>query len=116
MEPHRKKRDGMGVCNTYLSRPGGGATTPLDDLFPCGVDPRNPKRRSWPAPVPLLSRAAVRDRGPVSQLAGAGRPRDDRRMITAERAQKFANIATSAIRLGTSLIGRSQVRLPCGSS
>ena len=33
-------------------------------------------------------------------------------MITAERAQKFANIATSAIRLGTSLIGRSQVRLP----
>src|SRR5205823_11270236 len=51
-------------------------------LLPGGLDARNPKRRQGSASLPLVSRTAVRDRRPLSELAGARKPRHDWRLTT----------------------------------
>src|SRR5207249_4174054 len=69
----------------WRSDVGPGAESPRTrdrDLLPGGVDARNPKRRQGSASLPLMSRAAVRDRRPLSELAGARKPRHDWRLTT----------------------------------
>src|SRR5213594_2366049 len=57
-------------------------------LFPGGFDARDPKRRQDSSPVSVLSRASVRDRRSLSELAGPRKPRDDRRLMAPERTRR----------------------------
>src|SRR3989475_4865316 len=63
------------------------------DLLPRRFDPRNPKRGQGSPPVSVVSCASLRDRRPVSELAGSRKPRDDGRLTAPASIGRFSTNA-----------------------
>ena len=73
LHPRGPRRGDVGARTQGLGARHGG-------LFPGRFDARDPERGEGSSSVSVLSRASVRDRRPLSELAGTRKPRDDRRL------------------------------------
>jgi len=71
----------------YVLEGRGEVTSGYGGVFSRRLDARNPERRQVAPSVPVLPRAAIRDRGLVSELASARRARDHGRMTTRRRTR-----------------------------